>query len=869
MKIEKVNVAGINGSNVNCGHFSNTYDTILQLGSDSIVVGKTYTIHGYIKCSKAATITCLGSSASVTTTWKEIKMIINPTVKTFNVVFTPGEYWIYNWKLEIGSISSLWTPSPLDAKYDLISMGSLVNQMNNSITQKVWSTDIDAAKDEVNTSIATVQQMANKINWIVLSGSDKASMELTSEFYNLVAENINLKGNVFFKSFLDNKTQTKINGGMIETGSITTDQLAANSITADKILIGDMTNYITVSPYVPSTLKQDNYTFSIGTDGNEAYIYNPSKYDYILCDYTPWCFKAGEQIVFDGEIKAKSLTGMIVNTQFCIFLYSDKKEYISSISSDIINYNDIKTDWTSITRVLNIPYNVSSNVKYFRIGFTRSNTAMTIYMKASSSVRRKTSGTLIENGSITTDQIKANSITTKLLATDAIKSINYVEGIAGTYLNLETGTISTKNFNLSSDGTIVASNGSFSGRIISTLGSIGGFIIGSTSLSSTSSVSAGTSSTQYMSGINKYSSNKTIAFYVANRYYNGSTYEDWKYPFYVNYGGEAHASNLMIEGGSISGCKIEVSGTQTYNNKSFTSSDIDILNKLTLGLQGYGIDKLLRYDINGDGALGISDIAAMKKIVNGETREYKRKLIIDPSLSGTIRFYQNDKLTSWYNTGGFYVYNGTMQQLTIFSDNKKGVLSYISDNLTCRTTNGLAIVDTNSATDGFVMHGTTTDHKYYCNWDGSKLNFKVDETWIGNISDRRLKRDISKINEKYLNAVGNVDIIQYKMQDISLYNDDINFGVLAQDLRESFIKNDLLLTGQKILGTLKQSDDIEYYTVDYEQFLIARIAYDEKEIGILKSKLEDVIIQLNNLQNEYYMQAHTIAKQQIALESVN
>ena len=143
---------------------------------------------------------------------------------------------------------------------------------------------------------------------------------------------------------------------------------------------------------------------------------------------------------------------------------------------------------------------------------------------------------------------------------------------------------------------------------------------------------------------------------------------------------------------------------------------------------------------------------------------------------------------------------------------------------------------------GYVMHGNdSSSHFYTCQWNGTKLFFGVDGIWVANISDSRLKKDILSIDEDYLDAIGEVDIMRYRM-NVEPYNDDIHFGVIAQDLRAAFKDVGLPLEGQAILGCSKQSDDddTEYYTVDYEQFMMARIAYDEREIKRLKQQIVEL-----------------------------
>ena len=202
MQIEKVD-STLNGDPIKCGHFnSSMYDSYIEFPVN-LDTGKKYTIHGYIKSSVAGQISCEGVTSNVSTEWSHVVMTITPSQqKSLELKFYPGEFWIYEWKLEVGEVNSNWTPSPLDAKYDLISLGSEVQQLSDSIIQKVWKEDISDATKEINKSMTTIGQNAEKIYWLIDKNSkNQASMSLTSDLYKLVAENINLAGKVTFESF--------------------------------------------------------------------------------------------------------------------------------------------------------------------------------------------------------------------------------------------------------------------------------------------------------------------------------------------------------------------------------------------------------------------------------------------------------------------------------------------------------------------------------------------------------------------------------------------------------------------------------------------------------------------------------------------
>lgn len=213
MKIDRVKVTRNDGVKGSAGHFKSDYDSYLQFTNLNTETNVTYTLHGFIKSTAVHTVSCLGQSGNtVANKWWEFIFQIIPPKTGFSFFFPPGEYWFYNWKLEKGLITTLWTPNGddiTDMKDTIITMGSSIEQLDKSITQKVWMTEVNSAKQEVETHISTVEQTANKIHWLVKSGTDSSNMTLTDKAYGLIAQNIDLTGKVKFSSF-DSSTQSRL-----------------------------------------------------------------------------------------------------------------------------------------------------------------------------------------------------------------------------------------------------------------------------------------------------------------------------------------------------------------------------------------------------------------------------------------------------------------------------------------------------------------------------------------------------------------------------------------------------------------------------------------------------------------------------------
>lgn len=145
--------------------------------------------------------------------------------------------------------------------------------------------------------------------------------------------------------------------------------------------------------------------------------------------------------------------------------------------------------------------------------------------------------------------------------------------------------------------------------------------------------------------------------------------------------------------------------------------------------------------------------------------------------------------------------------------------------------------------EGFAMYGMN-QHKYRCNWTGSQLQFWVDETNVGTLSDKRLKTDIKEIDDDFIKAIKEIEMKQFK---IANRNGLVSFGILAQDLIEIFEKYNKNPFDYEIVQETqyRTDDDTIYYTINYEQFLILKAKAQEQEIKELqeKDKQKDEVIQ--------------------------
>lgn len=130
-----------------------------------------------------------------------------------------------------------------------------------------------------------------------------------------------------------------------------------------------------------------------------------------------------------------------------------------------------------------------------------------------------------------------------------------------------------------------------------------------------------------------------------------------------------------------------------------------------------------------------------------------------------------------------------------------------------------------------------TYHDIFFQWNGASLIATVDVTQVWSTSDRRLKDQIDTISDDYIDAIGSAEIKQFIFTD-DIYDKSIkHFGVIAQDLREA-LESKGINPEEIAVNNHFDRDGEEYYGIDKEEFLMARIAYDEKKIKMLEERIE-------------------------------
>lgn len=143
---------------------------------------------------------------------------------------------------------------------------------------------------------------------------------------------------------------------------------------------------------------------------------------------------------------------------------------------------------------------------------------------------------------------------------------------------------------------------------------------------------------------------------------------------------------------------------------------------------------------------------------------------------------------------------------------------------------------------GTAMCGDATGHTYHCGWNGSALSFQVDTTWVWSSSDKHLKKNIKAINQDYIDAVGSVDLFQYNLNRQGYSDKPLYFGAMAQDIIKNLKDKGHVDENLDMIFQNKATsdDDTLYYGMNYEQFLILRLAGDEQKIDKMQKHTDEL-----------------------------
>ena len=628
------------------------------------------------------------------------------------------------------------------------------------------ATDYTEAPEDVDQQITAVEtiasQTADKFSWLVKSGTNSTDFELTDKTATLVASAINMNGLVTF-----NGLSTDAKNGILNSFEVGGRNLALNTsnsystaftsfsgventcfglgqVTCKGIAIGDV---VTVHLYI-------KYTDIVPASGQTARIWIQGS-----GNITAW--GNGEF----GPSEHKSISG------------SGEFEFLYSFTMSSAMY--INTYWNCALRT---DYIASGSIQYKAFKVEKGNKvtdwtpAPEDYLPQANLVSNwTTNSTWIDGGKIYTGSITADKI-----ATDAIRSKNYVANSTGSFLNLKDGSFDSKYLKWDASGNITAKGGT-----------IGKYKITDQWLIT------GSGSTCTGIGGNQ-------AFWA------GADSSD-SAPFRVGYDGKFVSSNADISGkiGATSGTigKYEITDTYLKTGSGSTCS-------------GFGSDyafwagndeaKYAPFRVEYDGTLNIEHIT-----VHGNQEDVYMKIGKDfltiQDVNTSAHFGLDGFDFAWANsrirTGdqGIELYGDTPYIDFHYNNSYADYTSRIiaQSNWDCLSFTGSILLGGyiyNSSNGHYTWDGRTDAylgcgnynntnniyyyagyHAFYVNGDsGSGMMYIETSGGFRNSSDERIKKDFKHFDDDFINSYMQLEPVKYRFKDDS--DDKYHIGFKAQNV---------------------------------------------------------------------------------------
>lgn len=623
------------------------------------------------------------------------------------------------YKIEAGNKATDWTPAPEDVSQDA------TNKASQALT------------DAKNYS-------SNAVNWVTNNGSSTTSL------------------NSMVKKWTDGAVSdtTQINGGWIK----------ANTITASKIALADFTNY---SQLTRDTADAYGFTVTDDTDGTWFSTKN-IKRDQFISEIFPCNGGESYLIEYDISTNAKGANNS-TDTKNYIGVAIGVYGYTGTVGSNglpnkatNIWYADrITGSETAPSIHVKTTITTSTATKQFRV-FLQSNG---YYFEGTTkirnlSVRRMYGGTLIVDGSITADKI----------ATDAIKSRNYISsgGTQGSFLNLSDGSFTSPNLSWDSNGNLIATNANLSGEITATEGTIGKYEITDQWLTT------GSGSTCTGIGGNQ-------AFWAGGEDSNSA-------PFRVGYDGKLTSSNADISGKitAINGTIGKYEITDTYLKTGSGSTCSGIGSDDCAFWAGGTNSKDSNFIVSYDGSVFANNLMC-------NDRNSNDALAI---MNGTLYIYSDNNSSFLSSTGFEFKWGGDCRILSM-GDGVKCyrnlyATDFIADGWIYNASGGH--YTWKDRADAYISCGNYNNtnniyyyagyHAFYVNGDsGSGMmyintNGVTSRVGFTKTSDERIKKNFESFDDNIIDAYMNIEPVKYQLKQSS--NDNYHFGFKAQHVDKVF-----------------------------------------------------------------------------------
>lgn len=252
-----------------------------------------------------------------------------------------------------------------------------ISMLPDSITSTVKKSYIDPLTTRMESAEASIKINEQGIESKVSKNSVISTINQSSESVTISASKINLKGAVTISS-LDSDLKTSVNNANTASSTLSSwsydnnmttidgGKVAAHTITAEQIAIGDFTNYATVTENDPSTLLSDQTIVSSETMGD--WIENVDKktglrYMFVSQRFCINSFRENDILNFDFCVWC----GQEQSIVYGIWFYDKNGQYINAGNWQGAAIPAQGDSFTHISGKVKVPM-LPANTKYYCIG---------------------------------------------------------------------------------------------------------------------------------------------------------------------------------------------------------------------------------------------------------------------------------------------------------------------------------------------------------------------------------------------------------------------------------------------------------------------------------------------------------------------
>lgn len=840
----------------------------------------------------------------------------------------PIQHWITAFDVNkkwLGNsyVSTAWSDFPRtvdmkDAKYiavivrykdDSAITPSDISQICLKIERGTSATPFTLALEDVNGKIVNVEtianQTANKFEWIVKGGDKSSSMVLTDDFLNIVANNINLTGKVTFNSLSSDAKN--------EIGKVAQSKVDGLEVGGRNLLLNSKDAIYWDGKQTDSNGFVEGYHISNGLWHEQHYRLSIKNDD--TTKYTA-------PITISAYVKAPSTS--LGGAYFCLDLRDSSNVRIADDNYSLLyfkNHEQINENtWTYVSfTTTSLSSDFSQNgqwnlqiktnggfatgskfwYKKVKVEFGNKATDWTPapedYLPQASLVSNWTTNTTWIDG----DKIYTGSITADKIATDAIKSRNYISsgGTQGSFLNLSDGSFTSPNLSWDSNGNLIATNANLSGQITATIGSIGGWNIGDTSLFTGitksnvriyDAVNADNAQNMYKKEqhslilANTYINSFNSSLNSSDNYWHaqGITINDGEFEV----GETLYNPNLLnsdtgqiyydrgltrVFGGRITmsrDCSINSDSRSLFANITLNGEELYICTNRNILFSPFRTSIFTSEDTSKYNAIEtIGDAIIGGNMVLRDRRDGSHKIGIYP-YDGCIELYGNVPYIDFHygSSGSDYTsriiaasgwdcltFTGSIELGGTIYNSPGGHYTWVG-----KTDAYLGCGNYNNTNNIYYYAGY---HAFYVNGDSGSGMMYIDTSGVSsrkgfrNRSDERIKQNFSHFDDNFIDTYMNLEPVQYQFKNDT--NDKYHFGFKAQQTerilnaygQESDKSYGICAThainpekAEKLYGV---KDMHEEYTLAYDE-LIAPTTYmvqhTYKELQSMKEKFTKV-----------------------------